>query len=59
MLLKGFGKVQHFKMAIRGVAGGDPSPAVHTLRDREGKGVVFTTLIAWFGFNPHPGHVVR
>ena len=46
MLLKGFGKVQHFKMAIRGVAGGDPSPAVHTLRDREGKGVVFTTLIA-------------
>ena len=24
-----------------------------------GKGVVFTTiLIAWSGFNPHPGHVV-
>ena len=26
---------------------------------QEGKGVVFTTnLIAWSGFNPHPGYVV-
>ena len=27
-------------------------------RSREDKNVIFTTLIAWSEFNPHPGHVV-